>query len=81
MLNVWFPCSTAIVTLHLSCEDKGFSLVFVSGVRHSVSVSLTKNVKRLIALQHCDIAVNWSGGLHHAKKFEVSVRLSVLDTR
>ena len=21
--------------------------------------------------QDCDIAVNWSGGLHHAKKFEV----------
>jgi histone deacetylase 3 len=21
---------------------------------------------------HCDIAVNWSGGLHHAKKFEAS---------
>ena len=20
----------------------------------------------------CDIAVNWSGGLHHAKKFEAS---------
>lgn len=24
-----------------------------------------------LLLQHCDIAVNWSGGLHHAKKFEV----------
>lgn len=22
--------------------------------------------------KHCDIAVNWSGGLHHAKKFEAS---------
>ncbi|KAK3592158.1 hypothetical protein CHS0354_019449 [Potamilus streckersoni] len=22
--------------------------------------------------QHCDIAINWSGGLHHAKKFEAS---------
>ena len=22
--------------------------------------------------QSCDIAVNWSGGLHHAKKFEAS---------
>lgn len=21
---------------------------------------------------HCDIAINWSGGLHHAKKFEAS---------
>lgn len=24
-----------------------------------------------VYLQSCDIAVNWSGGLHHAKKFEV----------
>lgn len=23
-------------------------------------------------LQICDIAINWAGGLHHAKKFEVS---------
>lgn len=22
--------------------------------------------------QICDIAINWAGGLHHAKKFEVS---------
>jgi histone deacetylase 3 len=25
-----------------------------------------------IFIQHCDIAINWSGGLHHAKKFEAS---------
>jgi histone deacetylase 3 len=24
------------------------------------------------AVQQCDIAINWAGGLHHAKKFEAS---------
>merc|ERR1719186_1555725 len=27
---------------------------------------------RLLSSQSCDIAVNWSGGLHHAKRFEAS---------
>lgn len=27
-----------------------------------------------VALQICDIAINWAGGLHHAKKFEVRIR-------
>ena len=26
--------------------------------------------------QHCDIAINWSGGLHHAKKFEVRCNMN-----
>jgi len=25
----------------------------------------------VVVLQQCDIAINWSGGLHHAKKYEV----------
>ena len=27
---------------------------------------------RKLATGECDIAINWSGGLHHAKKFEAS---------
>lgn len=27
---------------------------------------------KTILFKQCDIAVNWSGGLHHAKKFEAS---------
>ena len=27
---------------------------------------------KLFILFQCDIAINWSGGLHHAKKFEAS---------
>lgn len=26
----------------------------------------------VFVFQICDIAINWAGGLHHAKKFEVS---------
>jgi hypothetical protein len=26
----------------------------------------------MFVFQICDIAINWAGGLHHAKKFEVS---------
>ena len=29
-------------------------------------------------LQQCDIAINWSGGLHHAKKYEVSSAVYIL---
>lgn len=32
----------------------------------------------LFIFQHCDIAVNWSGGLHHAKKYEVRNNVSVV---
>uniref|UniRef100_A0A4W3HAR2 Histone deacetylase n=1 Tax=Callorhinchus milii TaxID=7868 RepID=A0A4W3HAR2_CALMI len=36
-------------------------------------VTLTaQSVLNLLSLQVCDIAINWAGGLHHAKKFEAS---------
>jgi acetoin utilization deacetylase AcuC-like enzyme len=28
--------------------------------------------KNSLFFYQCDIAINWSGGLHHAKKFEAS---------
>ncbi len=31
-----------------------------------------ENCPFLFVLKVCDIAVNWAGGLHHAKKCEVS---------
>ncbi len=37
--------------------------------RHLMS-SDTKNL--VFYFYQCDIAINWSGGLHHAKKFEAS---------
>lgn len=32
-------------------------------------------MKCVLVFQICDIAINWAGGLHHAKKFEVSAKM------
>lgn len=32
-------------------------------------------MKWVFVFQICDIAINWAGGLHHAKKFEVSPKM------
>jgi histone deacetylase 3 len=33
---------------------------------------VSSDTKNLVFFNQCDIAINWSGGLHHAKKFEAS---------
>ena len=40
------------------------SYMYTSGGTLESAVQLNNNV--------CDVAINWSGGLHHAKKFEAS---------
>ncbi|KAH6941598.1 hypothetical protein HPB50_020626 [Hyalomma asiaticum] len=40
--------------------------------RLSVTHSLVMHYGLYKKMQCCDIAINWSGGLHHAKKFEAS---------
>lgn len=35
-------------------------------------VGRRRTVSWVFVFQICDIAINWAGGLHHAKKFEVS---------
>jgi len=39
---------------------------------HDIYCYKCTNVPCIFVLQHCDVAINWSGGLHHAKKFEAS---------
>lgn len=34
-------------------------------------------ILKIVDLQICDIAINWAGGLHHAKKFEVILVLHI----
>lgn len=48
-------------------------LVFVSsrGVADNLNLSLAEGAARL-SRDKCDIAINWAGGLHHAKKAEAS---------
>lgn len=38
----------------------------------ALQVSRRRTVSWMFVFQICDIAINWAGGLHHAKKFEVS---------
>ena len=33
-----------------------------------------KETEWVFVFQICDIAINWAGGLHHAKKFEVRLK-------
>ena len=35
----------------------------------------------VVNFQQCDIAINWSGGLHHAKRFEVSFNTGLIFKR
>jgi len=37
-----------------------------------MSTGATIDCARLISSMDADIAINWSGGLHHAKKLEAS---------
>lgn len=37
-----------------------------------MAVGRRRTVSWVFVFQICDIAINWAGGLHHAKKFEVS---------
>lgn len=50
-----------------------YSPVF-DGLYDFCSMYTGASLEGAVKLNHncCDIAVNWSGGLHHAKKFEAS---------
>jgi acetoin utilization deacetylase AcuC-like enzyme len=70
MLVMIVQCSMACLTIvQYPLEDR-----WVSFSRHAVltySHSSLEGAARL-SRDKCDIAVNWAGGLHHAKKSEAS---------
>lgn len=48
--------------------------------RNPASVVGRKKTEWAFVFQICDIAINWAGGLHHAKKFEVRLQWGRLAT-
>lgn len=64
------------VTMALSPVLPFLWVLSLKALTLSLSFQLWRWTKRTVSwvfvFQICDIAINWAGGLHHAKKFEVS---------
>ncbi|XP_064604172.1 histone deacetylase 3-like [Liolophura sinensis] len=61
-------------TKYLSMFNVGDDCPVFEGMYDFCSMYTGASLESAVKLNHnlCDIAVNWSGGLHHAKKFEAS---------
>nr|XP_053646254.1 histone deacetylase 3-like [Cherax quadricarinatus] len=72
-----FPQTIQFFTVHLSHEFRfsiGNDCPVFDGLYDFCSMYTGASLEGAVKLNHncCDIAINWSGGLHHAKKFEAS---------
>ncbi|XP_062501177.1 histone deacetylase 3-like [Corticium candelabrum] len=68
------PHNTASYTDHLTKFNVGEDCPVFTGLFDLCSISTGGSLEGAIKLNNglCDVAVNWAGGLHHAKKYEAS---------
>ena len=68
------PANMQSYTKHLPHFNVGDDCPVFDGIFDFCSMYTGASLESAIKLnnKHCDIAINWSGGLHHAKKFEAS---------
>ncbi|KAB0791481.1 hypothetical protein PPYR_03281 [Photinus pyralis] len=68
------PQNIQAFTKHLSHYNVGDDCPVFYGLFDFCSMYTGASLEGAVKLNnsHCDIAINWSGGLHHAKKFEAS---------
>jgi acetoin utilization deacetylase AcuC-like enzyme len=70
MLEMIAPYLMACSTIVQYLPEAQWASTMVSYVQHQLTL-VSEGAARL-SRDKCDIAVNWAGGLHHAKKSEAS---------